>query len=72
LTALARVAGADIRFNSSTNKFLLSYEHEAPDIDSKQISLLLSEVGTWLASRKKRLTDAERERIVNVVKAMVG
>ena len=71
LSALGKVINADVRFQSDKNKFLLAHDHETPDINAKQISLLLSEIGTWLASRKKRLTEEERERIVRVVKAMI-
>lgn len=71
LAALARAVGAEVRFMSDKNKFLISHEHESPDINARQISLLLSEIGTWLASRKKRLTEEERERLVRVLKAVV-
>jgi hypothetical protein len=31
--------------------------------------MLLSEIGDWIISRKKRMTKEERERILRVVKA---
>lgn len=72
LAGLAKTVGAEVRFMSEKNKFLISHDHEAPDINARQISLLLSDIGTWLASRKKRITQEERERIVRVVRAVVG
>jgi hypothetical protein len=41
------------------------------EAEAKEISLLLSEIGNWIMSRRKPLTKEERERVVRVVKAVV-
>jgi hypothetical protein len=44
---------------------------DLPETDSKELSHLLSEIGDWIISRRKRITWEERDRIVRVVKAVV-
>jgi hypothetical protein len=44
---------------------------ELPETDSKDLGLLLSEIGDWIISRRKRMTRQERDRIVRVVKAVL-
>jgi len=46
-------------------------KYDLPKTEAKEISLLLSEIGSWIMSRRKALTKEERERIIRVVKALV-
>ena len=69
LSALAQAVGAEVQFDSIKNQFALVQRYIVPETDSKELSRLLSEIGDWIISRKKRMTKEERERILRVVKA---
>ncbi len=71
VSALAQTIGAEVQFDSARNQFVLVQKYELPETDSKDLGLLLSEIGDWILSRKKRITREERERIVRVVKAVL-
>jgi transcriptional regulator with XRE-family HTH domain len=72
VSALAQAIGARVHFDSEKNMFALFQQFDLPKTDAKQLSLLLSEIGSWIISRRKLVTKEERERIVRVVKASVG
>jgi len=63
--------GADLQFDGKRNQFALVQKYDLPKTEAKEISLLLSEIGSWIMSRRKALTKEERERIIRVVKALV-
>jgi hypothetical protein len=71
LSALAQTVGAEVQFDSERNQFALVQKFELPETDSKDLRLLLSEIGDWIVSRRKRMTREERDRIVRVVKALM-
>lgn len=71
LSALAQTVGAEVQFDSARNQFAMVQKYHLPETDSKDLGLLLSEIGDWIVSRKKRITKAERARIVRVVKAVL-
>ena len=71
LSALADVIGAEVQIECSGNQFALVQKYDLPETDSNELSLLLSEIGDWIISRKKRVTEEERVRIVRVVKTPV-
>ena len=71
LSALAQTVGAEVQFDSARNLFALMQKFELPETDSKDLGLLLSEIGDWIISRRKRMTRQERDRIVRVVKAVL-
>jgi hypothetical protein len=71
LSALAQTVGAEIQFDSARNQFALVQKYDLPETESKELGLLLSEIGDWIISRKKRITKGERDRIVRVVKAVL-
>ena len=71
LSVLAATLGADLQFDTANNQFALVQRYDLPRTEAKELSLLLSEIGSWILSRRKRLTGEERELILRVVKAMV-
>jgi hypothetical protein len=72
VSALAQAIGARVHFDSAKNVFAVFQQFDLPKTDAKQLSLLLSDIGSWIISRRKPITKDERERIVRVVKASVG
>lgn len=72
LAALARVVGADLHFDGKRNQFFLTQQFQLPKTEAKELSFLLSEIGSLILSRRRILTKEERERIVRVVKALVA
>jgi transcriptional regulator with XRE-family HTH domain len=72
LSALGQAIGADLQFDGEKNQFALVQKYELPKTEARELSLLLSEIGNWIMSRRKALTKEERERIVRVVKALIG
>ena len=71
LSALAQTIGAEVQFDCEKNLFALVQKFDLPETDSKDLGLLLSEIGDWIVSRRKRMTREERDRIVSVVKAVL-
>jgi len=51
---------AEVQFDSIKNQFALVQRYIVPETDSKELSRLLSEIGDWIISRKKRMTKEER------------
>ena len=72
LTALAKVIGAEVHYESSRNLFSLTQAFEMPKTEAKELNLLLSEIGNIVMTKRRSLSKEERERIVRVVKALVG
>jgi hypothetical protein len=72
VSSLAQSIGARVHFDSKKNTFALMHDFEIPKTKAKELSMLLSEIGSWILSRRKVITKEERERIVRVVKAVVG
>jgi hypothetical protein len=70
LSALAQAVGAEVQFDSTKNQFALVQKYNVPETDSKDLGLLLSEIGDWIISRRKRMTKEEHDRILRVVKAL--
>jgi transcriptional regulator with XRE-family HTH domain len=70
IAALAKTVGAEIRFDR--NRFFLMQPFELPKIEAKELNLLLSEIGSMILSLRRSLSREERERIVRVVKAVMG
>ena len=71
IAALGKVLGAEVHFDGRKNKFYLTQQFQLPKTEVKELSLLLSEIGSLILSRRRTLTAEERERIVRVVKAVV-
>jgi hypothetical protein len=71
VSALAQSIGARVHFDSEKNLFALFQQFELPKTEAKELSLLLSEIGSWMISRRKPLSKEERAQIVRVVKALV-
>jgi transcriptional regulator with XRE-family HTH domain len=69
VTALAQAIGARVHFDSEKNMFALFQQFDLPKTNAKELSLLLSEIGSWIISRRKPLTKDERDRMVRIVKA---
>jgi hypothetical protein len=63
--------GAEVQFDSARNQFALVQNFELPETESKDLGFLLSEIGSWLISRRRRVTSEERDRIVRAVKAVL-
>jgi hypothetical protein len=58
--------------NSARNQFALVQKYDLPRTEAKELSLLLSQIGSWVLSRGKLISKEDPERIVRVVKALVG
>ena len=71
VVALGKSVGADVHFDGKKNRFFLTQQYELPKTRGKELSLLLSEIGSTIMSRGKSLSKEERGRIVRVVKALV-
>ncbi len=77
VSALAHVVGANVAFDSRTNKFALIQTIDLKRIPpNHEFSLLVSQIasilmGQLIRTGKKKFTKEERERIVRVVKAVV-
>lgn len=72
LSALASAVGAEVQFDGRRNQFALVQKYDLPRTEAKELSLLLSQIGSWILSRGKSLSKEDRERIVRVVKAVVA
>jgi transcriptional regulator with XRE-family HTH domain len=72
LSALASAIGAEVQFDGRRNQFALVQKYDLPQTEAKELSLLLSQIGSWILSRGKPISKEERERIIRVVKAVVG
>jgi len=72
LAALAKVVGAEIHFDGKKNQFFLTQQFQLPKMEAKDLSLLLSEIGSTILSCRRKLTKEERDKIVRVVKALVA
>jgi transcriptional regulator with XRE-family HTH domain len=72
LSALATAVGAEVHFDVKKNQFYLTQQFQLPDAGTKELNLLLSEIGSAILSRRTSLAKDERERIVRVVKAVLG
>jgi transcriptional regulator with XRE-family HTH domain len=72
LSALASAVGAEVQFDGRRNQFALVQKYDLPRTEAKELSLLLSEIGSWILSRGKPISKEDRERIVRVVKAVVA
>lgn len=71
LASLAKVVSAKVTFHSDKGTFAICQEFELPKTESREISLLLSEIGSVVMTHKKRLTKQERDTIVRVVKSLL-
>jgi hypothetical protein len=71
VAALAQSIGAQVRFEEKNNLFELVQDFELPKTESKELSLLLSEIGSVILARRKKLTRDQRKQIVRVVKALL-
>jgi len=71
ITAIASAVGAEVIYDGKKNRFALVQKFELPKTRAKEISLLLSEIGSWIAASRRSMTKEERDRIVRVVKALV-
>ena len=72
VSALGQAIGARVHFDGKKNVFALFQQFELPKTEAKELSLLLSEIGSWIISRRKPVTKDERERLVRVVKAVLS
>jgi hypothetical protein len=72
LSTLAAAVGAKVHFDGKRNQFSITQPFQLPEAGTKELNLLLSEMGSVILSRKKSPTRQERERIVGVVKAVLG
>jgi transcriptional regulator with XRE-family HTH domain len=72
LTALASAIGAEVQFEENGKQFALVQKYDLPRTEAKELSLLLSQIGNWIQSRGKAISKGDRERIVRVVKALIG
>jgi transcriptional regulator with XRE-family HTH domain len=72
LSALASAIGAEVQFEENGKQFALVQKYDLPRTEARELSLLLSQIGRWIQSRGKPISKEERERIVRVVKAVVG
>jgi len=70
ITALASAVGAEVIYDGKKNQFALVQKFELPKTQAKEISLLLSEIGSWIVTNRRSMTKEERERIVRVIKAL--
>jgi hypothetical protein len=68
---LAKAVGAELSFESKKNRFLLSQKFDLPKTQAKELSLLLSQIASWIMAKRRHITKVERERIVRVVKALI-
>ena len=71
ITAIASAVGAEVIYDGKKNRFALVQKFELPKTQAKEISLLLSEIGSWIVTSRRTMTKEERDRIVRVVKALV-
>jgi transcriptional regulator with XRE-family HTH domain len=71
LSSLAAAVGAEVHFDGKKNQFFLTQKFQLPEVGTKELNLLLSEIGSLVLSRRKSLTKEERERIARVVKAVL-
>jgi hypothetical protein len=72
VAALGKVVSAEIHFDRKKNQFFLTQQFQLPATGAKDLSLLLSEIGSVILNSKRNLTKGERERVVRVVKALVA
>ncbi len=71
LSSLAKSIGGGIRFTEK-GEFFLEQPYQLPDVQQKELSLLLSEIGTIIVGKRKPFTSEDRERVLKVVKAVLG
>ena len=71
VSALGRVIGADVQFDSDKNLFHLTQRIDMPKTEEKELSLMLSEIGSWVLSRGRPVTREDRALVVRVVKALI-
>lgn len=71
LSGLAASIGGEVTFDSKKNQFAIVQKYELPKTEAKEVSLLLSEIGAMIVSRRKPMSREEREKIARVVKALV-
>jgi hypothetical protein len=71
LVALAKSVGGEIRFTRK-GEFFVQQPYQLPEIQQKELSLLLSELATMVIGKGKPFTKEDRETIVRVVKAVLG
>ena len=72
ISSLASAVGSKVHFHSEKGTFAIYQDVELPETESKELTLLYSEIGSWILTRRKTLKKEEREQIVRVVKAMLG
>jgi hypothetical protein len=72
VSSLGQAIGASVHFDSEKNTFTLVQQVEIPQTRAKELSNMLSEIGSIILNRGKPLTKEERERVVRVVKALVA